>query len=208
MQETGSNIPVNDKKLSIRLVLNGQSFSLQGLNLKSSVQDADAMIEIDSANTIIMPNDDRVDAKDVMTTLRQKSSNFNTIVIEHDSFKIAVAVPTEAIKAINDRVTGKIAYTSPLIGVVDLVAKAVEERSERVALCFTGRNLYVAVGNKAGLVYAEALECTGDEQLGYYLAVLDKDFDIEHSEIVVIDHNANRSNYKHIKKHFSHVKCV
>lgn len=205
MLETGNNIAFQKKNtLSIRLRLDGQSFSLSRHIQTPNIDRV--VIEVDTLLTIVIPPTDGFDLKECFTLQGVNLCSADRLVCSKSvDMHYAMVVPNAACEAIKQLYPdSQIEFTSQLQRIVKKGLVFWGKRS--MILTFKQDRLYFAVVERGSLLYADVLpyNCTTD--VIYILGCLSEDFALHKSNVIICG-DGGKSWYKEIKRYFRYTRC-
>ncbi len=201
--KTNSNTTVD--KVSIRLALDGHSFSISGEE-KQEVK-SEVTVEVLTPRTLLVPAELLNQTSDVekemadllvMAGLAMKSGD--CVICSHENNGVAaiMAVPQDAISRIQNRFKRKVRYTTPLL---DLTAEGTALRIHRVADL-----LYIKVYSENCLRLAEVVPIVGESDLLYLFERIDAEFPLKTYRAIISGDNPKRL-HKLLGRRFKEVVC-
>jgi hypothetical protein len=206
MRVTGNNSSVQDKIMSIRLLLDGHNFSQasQQLHFADFGQAGDVVISFDTAKTVLVPAylcEAGVEGPYLQFSGVAPKAGEKVVCSEKCDDMVAIMAVDEAIVGLVEEQTSgrKIHYTSPLLEIAHG-----EKRNVNVFL--TTQNAYIAVWDK-GLRYAEVLPDPTFDSLLYYFRVLGEEFRLRKFDIKIGGEKA-REAVDVVAEYFKNVRQV
>ena len=201
-QETGNNIPVDNKKMSIQLVLNGHLFSQTELK-PADPQYQSVSVEIVTSKCVLVPKPIfKPDSADALLRLNGIYPDPQETIINAqpaDSDIVAVmAVPVGLPEAVAAKYGPRAEFTSPLL-------RPAPKYNPAVWCLVTAGLAFIKVWNR-GLRFAEVVPCATTDDLLYCLSVLDASFHLD-DYTIVLGGNTAKETAKIVKKHFKRVVC-
>lgn len=195
-QETGSNLNLADKKVSIQVKLGGLSFSTERVAVAEGAKHVEFVI--DTPRVILAPREEvSLDTAGELLRLVGKPchSNEQSVCSELQSDIVAImAIDTNALSAIVERWGSRASFTSPLLDM-----RHNEENC--LTINATDKVCYLRLFN-GGLQRAEAYDATTPEDILYLVNEW-----LNNDKATPIYIKGNEECIKLLRKYYKHVIC-
>ena len=198
-QETGSNQPVTNNKVSIQLRLDGHSFSAEALRGALAQQEERATICVEGYKTTLVPREtfEPHHAERYLRLCGKYPTTDERVVFGGEEIVAVMAIPTEA-QEICESAGIAIDYTSPLLDT---------EHSDEECTCIYSTGSVCFMRHHAnGLQRAEAVCSTNEGDTLYYIIELRQEVATSATTPLYIK-SGNKQLVHTLKRYFKNVIC-